>query len=64
MKRIRLAKAAELVGVHRTTLRRWCHEGIVSYYVVGRGNYIEFEQRDIDALIASMRRERAVPPVA
>jgi predicted site-specific integrase-resolvase len=64
MKRLSLRVAASQVGVSPLTLRRWAYEGLVTYYLVGPGRYMQFEQADIDALLASMRRERHTPPIA
>jgi excisionase family DNA binding protein len=61
--RIRLKEAAERLGVHAETLRRWAHEGMVSYWAVGRGRYMEFDPKDIDALDHSFKRDRQGPPV-
>ena len=61
--RIRLKEAAERLGVHVSTLRRWAHEGMVTYWAVGRGHYMEFDPHDIDALDTSFRRDRQGPPV-
>jgi excisionase family DNA binding protein len=61
--RIRLKEAAAKLGVHPETLRRWAQEGMVTYWAVGRGRYMEFEPRDIEALDTSFRRDRAAPPV-
>jgi excisionase family DNA binding protein len=60
--RIRLKQAAEMLGVHPETLRRWAQEGMVSYWAIGRGRYIEFDPKDIEALDTSFRRERSAPP--
>lgn len=62
-RRIRLVKAAAYVGVHPATLRRWAHGGLVRHYLMGPGRYMEFEERDLDDLIASMRREQHTPPI-
>ena len=61
--RIRLKEAAARLGVHAETLRRWAHEGMVTYWAVGRGGYMEFDPKDIDALDTSFRRDRKEPPV-
>jgi excisionase family DNA binding protein len=61
--RIRLREAATRVGVHPETLRRWAHEGMVPYWAVGRGRYMEFDPKDIEAMNNSFRRERPAPPV-
>lgn len=61
--RIRLSEAARRLGVHPETLRRWAHEGMVTFYVVGRQHRMEFDPRDITALDLSFRRDRHQPPV-
>ena len=61
--RVRLKEAAAQLGVHAETLRRWAHEGMVTYWAVGRGRYMEFDPKDIEALNVSFRRDRAEPPV-
>jgi excisionase family DNA binding protein len=61
--RIRLKEAAHRLGVHAETLRRWASEGMVTYWAVGRGRYMEFDPKDIEALDTSFRRDRATPPV-
>jgi len=61
--RIRLKDAAAMLGVHAETLRRWAHEGMVTYWAVGKGNYMEFDPKDIQALDTSFRRDRQGPPV-
>lgn len=61
--RIRLKQAAERLGVHAETLRRWARDGMVTYWAVGRGRYMEFDPKDIDALDTSFKRDRAAPPV-
>jgi excisionase family DNA binding protein len=61
--RIRLKTAAAMLGVHGSTLRRWAHEGMVTYWAVGRGRYMEFDPKDIEALNSSFKRERQAPPV-
>jgi excisionase family DNA binding protein len=61
--RIRLKPAAARLGVHAETLRRWAHEGMVTYWAVGRGRYMEFDPKDIEALDTSFRRDRQAPPV-
>jgi excisionase family DNA binding protein len=61
--RLTLTAAAERLGVDRTTLRRWAHDGMVTHYLVGKGQYMEFDPKDIEALDMSFRRERHHPPV-
>jgi excisionase family DNA binding protein len=62
-RRIRLKEAAARVGVTHHTLRRWAKRGLISHYLIGPGQYMEFDQREVEAFIVSMRRERATPPV-
>ena len=52
-----------LIFVHPETLRRWAHEGMVTYWAIGRGRYMEFDPKDIEALDVSWRRDRKEPPV-
>lgn len=61
--RIRLRAAAEVLGVHPETLRRWAYEGIITHWLVGRGRYMEFDPDDIKALNISFRHDRLAPPV-
>jgi excisionase family DNA binding protein len=61
--RIRLKVAAAMLGVHAETLRRWAHDGMVTFWAVGRGRYLEFDPKDIEALDRSFRREHHEPPV-
>ena len=61
--RIRLKQAAALLGVHAETLRRWAKDGMVPYWAVGRGRYLEFDPKDVEALDHSFKRERPEPPV-
>ena len=63
LRRIRLKEAARRIGVNHFTLRRWAKRGLISHYLVGPGKYMEFDQRDVDALVVGMRRERNHPPV-
>ena len=60
--RIRLKDAADRLGVHYITLRRWAREGMVTYWLDGKGRYMEFDPKDIEALDTSFRRDRAEPP--
>jgi excisionase family DNA binding protein len=62
--RIRLSEAAQRLGVSVWTLRRWAYRGVVTFYLVGPGNYMEFDPKDIEALGESFRRDRHTPPVA
>lgn len=61
--RIRLKAAAAILGIHPETLREWAHDGMVAYWAVGKGRYMEFDKRDIEALDMSFRRDRPEPPV-
>ena len=61
--RIRLKAAAAILGVHPETLREWAHDGMVTYWAVGKGRYMEFDRRDIEALDMSFRRDRKEAPV-
>lgn len=61
--RIRLKPAAAMLGVHPETLRRWAHEGMVTYWAVGRGHYMEFDPQDVEAMDTSFKRDRKEPPV-
>jgi len=61
--RVRLKEAAALVGVHPETLRKWAHEGMVPFWAVGRGRYMEFDPREIEALNKTFRRDPPEPPV-
>ena len=61
--RIRLSEAARRLGMTIYTLRRWARRGVVPYFLVGPGQYMEFDPKDIEALAYSMRHERRTPPV-
>ena len=61
--RVRLKQAAQMLGVHPETLRRWAHEGMITYWAIGRGKYMEFDPRDIAAMDTSFKRDRQAPPV-
>lgn len=62
--RIRTKEAAARLGVHPETLRRWAHEGLITYWAVGaRKRVFEFDPRDVEALDMSFKRERQSPPV-
>jgi excisionase family DNA binding protein len=61
--RIRLKEAAARLGVHSETLRRWARDGMITYWAIGRGRYIEFDPKDIEALDMSFKRDRHSPPV-
>ena len=61
--RIRLKEAAARLGVHAETLRRWAHDGMLTYWAVGRGRYMEFDPQDVEALDYSFKRDRKEPPV-
>lgn len=62
--RIKLKEAARMLGVHPETLRGWARdEGLIPYWAVGKGRYMEFDPREIEAFDRSARRERVAPPV-
>ena len=61
--RIRLKQAAAMLGVHPETLRRWAHEGMITYWAVGRGRFMEFDPADVEAFDNSFKRDRKEPPV-
>lgn len=61
--RVTLQEAADRLGVHRETLRRWAHRGLITYWAVGPGNYMTFDPRDVEAFEAAGRHERHAPPV-
>lgn len=61
--RISLKEAAARIGVHYETLRRWAKDGMISHWAIGKGGYLEFDPKEVDALIASFRRDRNTPPV-
>ena len=61
--RVRLREAASMLGVSVWSLRRWAKRGMVTYYIVGQGNYMEFDPRDIAAFDLSFRRPRHEPPL-
>jgi excisionase family DNA binding protein len=48
-------QAAEYLGIHHETLRRWCREGRITFHDFGGSGY-KFDIVDLDAWIASRRR--------
>jgi excisionase family DNA binding protein len=59
--RISLKEAAAIIGVHPETLRRWAHEGLITYWAIGRGRYMTFDPADVNAFIMAGRRMRTEP---
>jgi len=60
--RIRLKEAAAQIGVHPETLRKWAHQGMVPFWEVGRGRYMEFDPHEVEALDKTFRRDLPMPP--
>ncbi|PJF40142.1 MAG: DNA-binding protein [Phototrophicales bacterium] len=56
-----LKKAAELLGVHPTTLRRWADAGDIPVYVTP-GGHRRFLEEDITALIEHQRKYNTESP--
>jgi DNA-binding transcriptional MerR regulator len=59
--RISLREAAALLDTSVWSLRRWAKAGVITHYLVGAGNYMEFDPRDIEALRESWRRPARLP---
>jgi excisionase family DNA binding protein len=60
--RITLAEAAERLGVHRETLRRWAKTRLITFYAYPPGHYMEFDVRDIEAFEEASRHARSESP--
>jgi excisionase family DNA binding protein len=59
--RISLKEAAAIIGVHPETLRRWAHEGLITYWAFGSGRYMTFDPADVHAFIEAGRRSHHSP---
>lgn len=49
-----VSEAAELLGVHTNTVRRWSSRGLLKAYRIGPRGDRRFRQKDIDAFVASL----------
>lgn len=49
-----VSEAAELLGVHTNTLRRWSSRGLLKAYRIGPRGDRRFRQEDLDAFVASL----------
>lgn len=52
-------EAAELLGVHSNTVRRWSSRGLLKAYRVGPRGDRRFRQEDLDAFLDSLGQPRA-----
>ena len=53
-----VSEAAEQLGVHTNTVRRWSSRGLLKAYRIGPRGDRRFRQADIDAFLASMGEPR------
>jgi len=56
---IRIAEAAEYLGVHRNTLRNWGRSGKISEYRHPVNNYRLFKVSDLEKLLTMTERSAA-----
>lgn len=49
-----VSEAAELLGVHTNTVRRWSSRGLLKAYRIGPRGDRRFRQEDLDAFVASL----------
>jgi excisionase family DNA binding protein len=71
-KPLTVAEAAGRAGVSDSLVYEWCGEGLLAHYRLGRkgkGGRVMIEEADLDAFLASCRREDrpptpALPPLA
>ena len=52
-----VAEAAELLGVSKTTIRRYSNQGKLKSYRIGTGKHRRFRKKDVLDLIDSSRVE-------
>jgi len=49
-----VSEAAEMLGVHTNTVRRWSSRGLLKAYRIGPRGDRRFRQKDLDAFVASL----------
>ncbi|MGB2854442.1 MAG: helix-turn-helix domain-containing protein, partial [Dehalococcoidia bacterium] len=49
-----VSEAAEMLGVHTNTVRRWSSRGLLKAYRIGPRGDRRFRQEDLDAFVASL----------
>jgi excisionase family DNA binding protein len=47
--------ASRVLGVHGSTLRRWCRSGLLKEYRIGIGRHRRFKLADLAALVIEQR---------
>ena len=47
--------ASRLLGVHNSTIRRWCRTGVLREYRIGLGRHRRFRHADLAALVVEQR---------
>ena len=52
-----VSEAAQILGVHPNTLRKWDNEGIANALRLSGGNHRRFTQAEIERLAVLMRPE-------
>lgn len=53
---LKVAKAAEFIGVSQTTLRKWADQGQIPMYVNKANGYRLFLQKDLEKFLGDMAR--------
>ena len=47
--------AGRLLGVHTSTIRRWCRRGLLKEHRIGLGHHRRFRHTDLIALLVEQR---------
>jgi excisionase family DNA binding protein len=47
--------ASRFLGVHNSTIRRWCKTGVLREYRIGLGQHRRFRHADLVALLVEQR---------
>jgi excisionase family DNA binding protein len=50
-----MREASRVLGVHASTLRRWCRSGLLREYRIGIGRHRRFKPADLAALVIEQR---------
>ena len=53
---LKVAEAAEFIGVSQTTLRKWADDGKISMYVNKANGYRLFMQEDLEKFLSDMAK--------
>ena len=53
---LKVAEAAEFIGVSQTTLRKWADEGQIPMYVNKANGYRLFMQEDLEKFLSDMAK--------